>query len=116
MYRKLAKLLNVPFAEEFIFTDCPKFTYMILDDGVYRRINTDKRIKINSSFLEKALDRNKRIIKYWKPTQDETYYVPNFEADFDTVYANGLVCHTEKEAEELYDKIINYTKYLRGLE
>lgn len=116
MYRKLAKLLNVPFAEEFIFADCPKFTYMILDDGVYRRTATSKRIKINPRFLDKALDDGRRIIKYWKPIQDENYYVPDLNADFDTIYANGLVCHTKKEAEELYDKLVSYAKYLRGLE
>lgn len=60
----------------------------------------------------------------WKPKRGEGYYTPDqfhktgysqwdgCEID-ETVYENGLVCRTEEDALELYEKITEFTKNLQ---
>lgn len=60
----------------------------------------------------------------WKPEHKEGYYVPDTihkavyiewdDCEIDeTVYENGLVCRTEEDALELYEKITEFTKNLQ---
>ena len=56
----------------------------------------------------------------WKPNKEEedSYYVPVIPArnrrNLDSLYEDGLVCKTKKDASKLYDALIAYARTYQG--